>query len=477
VQVTVGGTTSTGDPYINFLVTGGGTWSIGPDNSVAGDPLVFANSAALGTTNAAILTSSLLALPATVECIVGLSAKFNADGHLISYYNNAAKWASGSAYIPHIQAFDEEQGKASATISMASRTDNGGMCRFAFIDVPNNADGDGTLHLANGPGAPTNALTSRLTISALGLLTLPGGLTVTGAVNFNTAANAINLGTDAAAKTITIGNATGATSVVINSGTVGVSVPNFLYVGGYSNYNESFGVSGAKTLTAQGALQGQVAINDSTAFAAGVGGGLNLVGNYHAGQYTVFASIQASKVNATDNDYGGDLLIATRANGGNLNTAIKVSSLGEVTMPLQPAFLATKTADQLNVTGNNEQVTITFTTEVFDQNADYDGTSTFTAPVTGRYRFTVRNFLGGLTAGMAQGRMHLITSNRNFNGCQFSYGAIMNNGGYATQELNVLTDMDAGDTALGQAAILLGATVVDFIGDAGYTNFSGHLVC
>ena len=33
LQVSVGGTTSTGDPYTNYLVTGGGTYSIGIDNS------------------------------------------------------------------------------------------------------------------------------------------------------------------------------------------------------------------------------------------------------------------------------------------------------------------------------------------------------------------------------------------------------------------------------------------------------------
>jgi hypothetical protein len=45
LQVTVGGSTSTGDPYENFLVTGAGTYSIGIDNSVAGDPFKITASA------------------------------------------------------------------------------------------------------------------------------------------------------------------------------------------------------------------------------------------------------------------------------------------------------------------------------------------------------------------------------------------------------------------------------------------------
>jgi hypothetical protein len=57
LQLTVGGTTSTGDPYINFLVTGGGTWSIGPDNS-ASDSFKASASGALGTTDVIVATTA-----------------------------------------------------------------------------------------------------------------------------------------------------------------------------------------------------------------------------------------------------------------------------------------------------------------------------------------------------------------------------------------------------------------------------------
>ena len=48
--ISVGGGTA-GDPFTTFTVTGGGSWSIGCDNS-ASDSFVIANSTALGTTNA-----------------------------------------------------------------------------------------------------------------------------------------------------------------------------------------------------------------------------------------------------------------------------------------------------------------------------------------------------------------------------------------------------------------------------------------
>jgi len=45
VQVTVGGDTNTGDPYINFLVSASDTYSVGIDNSVAGNPLKITSGA------------------------------------------------------------------------------------------------------------------------------------------------------------------------------------------------------------------------------------------------------------------------------------------------------------------------------------------------------------------------------------------------------------------------------------------------
>ncbi len=49
LQLTVGGTTSIGDPMISFTVTGASTWSIGVDNS-DGDTFKISKSAALATT-------------------------------------------------------------------------------------------------------------------------------------------------------------------------------------------------------------------------------------------------------------------------------------------------------------------------------------------------------------------------------------------------------------------------------------------
>lgn len=57
LELAVGGATNTGDPYINFLVSGAGTFTMGIDNSVS-DNFVIAASTALGTSNVVSITSA-----------------------------------------------------------------------------------------------------------------------------------------------------------------------------------------------------------------------------------------------------------------------------------------------------------------------------------------------------------------------------------------------------------------------------------
>ena len=72
-------------------------------------------------------------------------------------------------------------------------------------------------------------------------------------------------------------------------------------------------------------------------------------------------------------------------------TMMTIDATGAVTKPLQPAFMARQAEDVAaisNVAANATGVTIPFSSEVFDQNADYNNSNyTFTAPVTGRYQF------------------------------------------------------------------------------------------
>ena len=67
-----------------------------------------------------------------------------------------------------------------------------------------------------------------------------------------------------------------------------------------------------------------------------------------------------------------------------------ITSVGEITFPLTPAFLAIRSSNVTNVTGDGTDYTIIFDSEVLDQNGDYNNsTGIFTAPVTGFYHFGV----------------------------------------------------------------------------------------
>ena len=120
---------------------------------------------------------------------------------------------------------------------------------------------------------------------------------------------------------------------------------------------------------------------------------------------------------------------------------------GHVTLPLQPGFLASSgTQNNLAV---GAYVDIIYSTEIFDNNADYNtGNYTFTAPVTGRYHFSFSlNLTAVDTAGMNYVWFILDTSNRD-------YRLDLMHSNLAEADLalhgfkgTVIADMDAADTA------------------------------
>lgn len=164
--------------------------------------------------------------------------------------------------------------------------------------------------------------------------------------------------------------------------------------------------------------------------------------------------------------------------GNGRTTDITISSAGEVTMPLQPAFLAYNSATDANVTGDNTSYTVICDTEVFDQNGDYNaGTGVFTAPVTGRYRLTFRVLLAELAAAHVTQNLSIIASNRTFN-VQDIFPGGANPFTQRQFEINCLVDMDSGDTAYPTVQIAGGTKVVDVYGGASnnFTSFMGELV-
>ncbi len=145
-----------------------------------------------------------------------------------------------------------------------------------------------------------------------------------------------------------------------------------------------------------------------------------------------------------DNSDSDAYVLSANAALGTTNV-MRVATTGEINFPLQSAFMAYMNTAVLNVTGDGTTTyTVIFDTEVFDQNADFNlGTSTFTAPVTGRYKM---NYSCGITGGTVinSSTNTMVTSNRN-------YTNPMPNGASATTNCSgniaVLADFDAADTA------------------------------
>jgi len=177
-------------------------------------------------------------------------------------------------------------------------------------------------------------------------------------------------------------------------------------------------------------------------------------------------------VEDTTPQLGGNLDMQARllvGNGG--STGIAISANGEVNMAAQPAFLAVSPGET-NVTGNSTVATLSFSTEIFDQNADFSS-PTFTASVTGRYRLSAMVRVGGVTAAADTIDIRITTSNRTTN-------IVWQNTNLLPTAFNLvistLTDMDAADTAT-VAVIVAGeaSDVVDIEANEN-TQFAGELV-
>lgn len=196
------------------------------------------------------------------------------------------------------------------------------------------------------------------------------------------------------------------------------------------------------------------------------------------------AAAQSIKIGNTTTSTGIDFETGTGSFTVDTNTGNVISQLatGEMRKPLQPAFLATKNSPDNNVTGNGATFLlgsgVSFT-EIFDQGGDFNVNGTFTAPVTGRYNITIGIRPIDVIAGMDEGEIPIITSNKTFsyihNPRQLSTDASR----YAVFN-TILADMDSGDTATFSVTISGGVgNTADIAGvsPAAQTFVSGFLVC
>lgn len=175
-----------------------------------------------------------------------------------------------------------------------------------------------------------------------------------------------------------------------------------------------------------------------------------------------------------DNSDSDKFKIAGNNTLGTANDWFVMTTAGEITTPSQPCFLAHPSATGTDVTGDGTVYTVTWGTEIFDQGADLSGT-TFTAPVTGRYEFSLNADIEGLNTTVHTGMdINLVTSNRNYTwqSGDIPTGMTRNNIGFTT-----LADMDAGDTCTVTVRVEGSSKVVDVnASGTNLTRFSGALI-
>lgn len=159
-------------------------------------------------------------------------------------------------------------------------------------------------------------------------------------------------------------------------------------------------------------------------------------------------------------------------------SGVSISANNEITMSSQPAFSAHKNdSAQANLAVDTD-VTITFGTERFDVNSDYNtSTSTFTAPVTGKYFFSVTLRFAQLDVDANYHIIWIDTSNETYRFIVDPNDTMSGDPDFYSMTATVLADMDANDVALVKFAQGAGSAIADVSGSASYSYFTGCLIC
>ena len=149
--------------------------------------------------------------------------------------------------------------------------------------------------------------------------------------------------------------------------------------------------------------------------------------------------------------------------------ALNIDDTGAVTKPLQPCFNVYKSGNQNNI---GEATTVLWQSERFDLGSNFGG-NLFTAPVTGKYYFSVHLFVENLVTGISESGCRLILSNFAYEGYIFDTAVFDADAGVWNYSFSTVADMDSGDVAYVRWRTS-GDETVDI---ANRSYFSGFLVC
>jgi len=250
------------------------------------------------------------------------------------------------------------------------------------------------------------------------------------------------------------GDATAIT--IISSEDVGVGVTPETWAGGIKGLQ--FGNCGA-----MGSWSGNSVYNNNAYYSSG------------------WKYITTNESTAINHNSAGDILFQTAPSGTadaaiTYTTAMTIANDGTVTQPLQPAFGTRITSLMDNLADGYN--TITFDSEIFDQNSDFNtGTYTFTAPVTGKYMLSASIASINLPLDAQWFFLQILTSNRSYTHSTSTdqFDAAADASHVTSYTMSSLADMDAGDTAYVRAYQYTGTNQTDI--NDNYSFFNGYLVC
>lgn len=163
--------------------------------------------------------------------------------------------------------------------------------------------------------------------------------------------------------------------------------------------------------------------------------------------------------------------VSTEFNIGSGGSTFDANSSGQILQRSQPCFLTTTVSPSPNVTGDGTTANAEFNTETYDIGSNFNtATYTFTAPIAGKYLFTVHVRVSGLSAGFTDGNVELLTSNGSYYDQEISTVVGTKNLG-----LSVIVSMSANDTAKVRITMSGGAKTAELSGTA-LNDFSGTLL-
>ncbi|MFI0477770.1 MAG: beta strand repeat-containing protein [Candidatus Rhabdochlamydia sp.] len=346
---------------------------------------------------------------------------------------------------------------------------------------------------------------SPLTTSSGGALSIQhsniacGNLNTTAVTTAGTTANTIFLSNllSGSASAISVGSGT---SVAVYESVISSSNTNAITgAGTVTHGGNTFLVSSNINTTTQIIVSG----DSSSTFGSANSGGANVLTiNNTSNTATSSAQLKVSVAGATADDPTvlmtttttnwimgvdnsvtvptADTFVISQGTALGTNNIMSVATSGEINFPLQSSFLAILTSSVNDQTGDSTTYTIVYNSEIYDQNNDFDGTSTYTAPITARLLFTASVLFGGLGVANTSMAFNCVTSNRTYALFSCNPGVCMNSGNQLQLNGSTIADMDAGDTATIAVFVTGGTKVVDIVSGGATsprTTFGGNILC